>query len=71
MVGWIRIKPLQNQKQQEVKLKETAPQRILRLTGFDRYQCPFCKAGIMHTVELLPRIRSPTNVLYKTSRLTV
>ena len=66
-----RIKPLQTQKQHEVKLKETAPQRILRLTGFDRFQCPFCKAGIMHTVELLPRIRSPTNVLYKTSRLTV
>ena len=66
-----RIKPLQTQKQEEVKLKETAQERILRITGFDRYQCPFCKSGIMHTVELLPRIRSPTNVLYKTSRLTV
>jgi hypothetical protein len=66
-----RIKPLQTQKQQEVKPKETAQQRILSLTGFDRYQCPFCKTGIMHTIELLPRIRSPTNVLYKTSRLAV
>ena len=66
-----RIRPLQTQKQQEVKPKETAQQRILRLTGFDRFQCPFCKAGIMHTVELLPRIRSPINVLYKTSRLAV
>jgi hypothetical protein len=66
-----RIKPLQTKKQQEVKLKETAPQRIVRITGFDRFQCPFCKAGIMHTVELLPRIRSPTNVLYRTRRLLV
>lgn len=66
-----RIKPLQTQKKQEVKVKETAAQRILRITGFDRFQCPFCKTGILHTVELLPRIRSPTNVLYKTSRLTV
>lgn len=66
-----RIKPLQTKKKQEVKVKETAQERILRITGFDRYQCPFCKAGIMHTVELLPRIRSPTNLLYKTIRLTV
>ena len=66
-----RIKPLKTKKQQEVKVKETAPQRILRITGFDRFQCPFCKTGILHTAELLPRIRSPTNVLYKTSRLTV
>jgi hypothetical protein len=66
-----RIKPLQTKKQQEVKLKETAQERILRLTGFDRYQCPFCKTGTMHTVELLPRIRSPTNLLYRTSRLAI
>jgi len=66
-----RIKPLQTQKHQEVKVKETAQERIIRLTGFDRYQCPFCKTGTMHTVELLPRIRSPNNVLYKISRLTV
>jgi hypothetical protein len=66
-----RIKPLKTKKQQEVKVKETASQRILRITGFDRFQCPFCKTGILHTVELLPRIRSPTSVLYKTSRLTV
>ena len=65
-----RIKPLQAKKP-EAKVKESAQERIVRLTGFDRYQCPFCKAGIMHTVELLPRIRSPTNVLYKTSRLAV
>jgi hypothetical protein len=65
-----RIKPLQA-KRPETKVKETNQERILRLTGFDRYQCPFCKAGTMNTVELLPRIRSPTNVLYKTKRLTV
>jgi hypothetical protein len=66
-----QIKLLQTKKQQEVKVKETAQERIVRLTGFDRYQCPFCKTGIMHTIELLPRIRSPTNVLYRTSRMAI
>lgn len=65
-----RIKPLQA-KRPEPKVKETNQERIVRLTGFDRYQCPFCKAGIMHIVELLPRIRSPTHVLYRTKQLTV
>lgn len=63
-------KPLQAKKP-ETKVEETAQERILRLTGFDRFQCPFCKTGTMHTVELLPRIRSPDNVLYKTVRLSV
>ena len=27
---------------------ETVQQRIQRLTGFDVYQCPFCKQGFMH-----------------------
>ncbi|MFV1975533.1 MAG: IS91 family transposase [Candidatus Scalindua sp.] len=39
--------------------KETAQERIYRLTGFDVYQCPKCKKGIMHTIRELPRIRSP------------
>jgi len=64
-----RIKPLQAD-MPETKVKETARERILRLTGFDRYQCPYCKTGTMHTVELLPRVRSPTNVLYRTKRLS-
>lgn len=44
-----------------IKLREpeTVQQRIKRLTGFDLYQCPFCKKGTMCTIELLPRIRSP------------
>ncbi|HJY63830.1 MAG TPA: transposase [Ignavibacteria bacterium] len=52
-------------KKQGVKRKltlkpgESVQERIKRLTGFDVYQCPFCKQGIMHTVEVLPRIRSP------------
>ncbi len=58
-------------KKPEVKVKETLQERILRITGFDRYQCPFCKTGIMHTIELLPRIRSPDNVLYQTAQLSV
>lgn len=65
-----QLKPLQTKKP-EPKVKETAQERIVRITGFDRYQCPFCKKGTMHTVELLPRIRSPGNVLYKTKRLSV
>jgi len=65
-----QLKPLQTKKP-EPKVIETAQERIVRLTGFDGHQCPFCKTGIMHTVELLPRIRSPMNVLYKTNRLTV
>ena len=43
--------------------KETVQQRMKRLTGFDIYQCPFCKKGQMHTIEELPRIRSPEKFL--------
>jgi hypothetical protein len=43
---------------------ETKSERLIRLTGFDPCKCPFCKTGIMHTVETLPKIRSPINVLY-------
>jgi len=39
--------------------KESVQQRIQRLTGFDVYKCPYCKKGHMHTIEELPRIRSP------------
>jgi len=43
-------KPKQN------RSKETAQQRLKRLTGFDVFLCPWCKKGYMHTVEELPRI---------------
>lgn len=39
--------------------KETAQERLYRLTGFDVYQCPKCKKGKMHMIRELPRIRSP------------
>ncbi|MCK5102962.1 MAG: transposase, partial [Cyclobacteriaceae bacterium] len=39
--------------------RETAQERLYRLTGFDVYQCPVCKKGRMHTIRELPRIRSP------------
>jgi hypothetical protein len=65
-----QLRPLQAKKP-ETKVKETLQERILRITGFDRYQCPFCKTGIMHTIELLPRIRSPDNVLYQTAQSSV
>jgi hypothetical protein len=42
--------------------KETVQERILRLTSFDIFQCPFCKVGRMHTIEIVPRVRSPTLV---------
>jgi len=42
---------------------ETRMQRMVRITGFNPYACPFCKTGTMHKVELLPRIRAPS-VLY-------
>jgi predicted RNA-binding Zn-ribbon protein involved in translation (DUF1610 family) len=41
------------------KVKETTPERIKRLLGFDMFQCPFCKTGTMHRIEELPRVRSP------------
>ena len=43
---------------------ETTLERIVRLTGFDVYKCPFCKEGQMHTVEIIPKIRSPVKFLY-------
>ncbi len=51
-------KPKQN------RSKETAQQRLKRLTGFDVFLCPWCKKGYMHTVEELPRIRSPGVFLF-------
>lgn len=44
-------------------VKETVQQRLQRLTGFDVYQCPYCKKGRMHSIEELPRIRSPVKFL--------
>lgn len=41
--------------------KETTIERIKRLTGFDIYKCPFCKNGKMHTIEIIPKTRSPDN----------
>ncbi len=39
--------------------EESVQERLKRITGFDIYQCQFCKKGQIHTVEVLPRIRSP------------
>lgn len=51
-------------KPQAIIKNETTQERILRLTGFDVYQCPFCKEGQMHTIEIIPKIRSPEKFLY-------
>jgi hypothetical protein len=52
-------------KTKKLKPKETTQERLLRLTGFDVYMCPFCKKGRMVMTETLPKIRSPTNPLYR------
>ena len=57
-------------KTKQDRSKETVQQRIERLTGFDVYQCPYCKKGHMHTIEVLPRIRSPGNFLRPKQRTT-
>jgi hypothetical protein len=57
-------------KKQKIKIKETRQQRIVRLTGFDSRICPVCKTGFMHTIELLPKIRAPSNVIYATKILS-
>jgi len=45
--------------EKEKTKKETSQERLKRLTGFDIYQCPFCKKGKMIIIRILPRIRSP------------
>ena len=55
---------LQEKKLQPHKPKETSQERLLRLTGFDVFLCPFCKKGRMVTIEIIPRIRSPDVGLY-------
>ncbi len=47
-----------------VAVKETPQDRLKRLLQFDVYQCPYCKKGRMYVVEVLPKIRSPSNPLY-------
>lgn len=64
------VKPLLAKKK-ETKKEESKQERIVRLTGFDRFQCPFCKSGVMHTIEVLPKIRSPSNILYPTKQLSL
>lgn len=48
----------------KVTVKETPQDCLKRLTQFDLYQCPCCKNGRMQVVQVLPKIRSPVNVLY-------
>ena len=50
-------------KTKQDRSKETVQQRLKRLTGFDVYQCPYCKKGHMRTIKVLPRIRSPGDFL--------
>ena len=52
-------------KTKQDRSRETVQQRLKRLTGFDVYQCPYCKKGHMRTIKVLPRIRSPGNFLHQ------
>ena len=58
-----KARALRKKKNGKMVIKLTEPenvqQHIKRLTGFDIYQCPFCKQGSMRIIEVLPRIRSP------------
>jgi hypothetical protein len=45
------------------KGKESAADRIKRLTGLDVGLCPECKKGRMHVIREMPRIRSPATHL--------
>ena len=56
-------------KSKENRSKETVQQRLERLTGFDVYQCPYCKKGHMRTIKVLPRIRSPGNFLHQKQKV--
>lgn len=49
--------------EKKLKPKETAQQVIMRVTGYNVCQCPFCKKGTMRKIKELPRIRSPGNNL--------
>jgi hypothetical protein len=63
------LQPLKsNSKPDLTKPVETKQQRMVRLTGFDPCQCPRCKTGTMQTVEKLPKIRTPVNVLYSNNQ---
>jgi hypothetical protein len=54
-----RAKVLGMKDKMKITVKESAPERLKRLTGFDVFSCPKCSKGRMMEVELLPRIRSP------------
>jgi hypothetical protein len=53
-----------------LRAEETIQQRLKRLTGFDVYQCPFCRKGTMHRMEELPRVRSPAAFYTKAADTT-
>ena len=59
------VQPLKNNPKPDLtKPVETKQERMVRITGFDPCKCPKCNTGSMQTVEKLPKIRSPINVLY-------
>ena len=50
--------------------EESTQQRMSRLTGFDVYQCPYCKKGKMiDQGDIIPRIRSPAKLIIKPKKM--
>lgn len=62
---------LRVRKTEKPKEKESVQKRLKRLTGFDIYQCPHCKKGQMHIIEVFPRIRSPDKFLQSKAKISI
>tara|TARA_R110002050_G_C8911987_1_gene510853 strand:- start:413 stop:631 length:219 start_codon:yes stop_codon:yes gene_type:complete len=46
--------------QVRLKPEESTQERLKQLSGFDVYLYPFCQQGIMHRIEELPHVHSPS-----------
>ena len=57
-------------KEPGINVIETTQQGIVQFTAYDYNLCRVFKTGFMHTIELLPKIRAPSNVLYATKILS-
>ena len=46
------------------KAVETNAERLERITGFNPCTCPVCKTGKLQKIREIPRVRSPTQMLF-------
>jgi hypothetical protein len=49
---------------QKENVAETTLERLERITGFNTCACPVCKIGTLQKIRELPRVRSPTHMLF-------